>query len=569
MFFRKFKENLPLLTCVLVGLGLSLWPYFSYLFRGVGLLWIADYDELKLYLPIIANSYFDHPWKLGDPVIEEFKSFLFYPWIQFIPLVGVLKALQLHPIWAGFFWRVWAGITIPTLWYFIFKHIFKRPIIIFAATILIISDCGLLYTRPLLNHLMAFFQVITEHGDTLFTAKPNIHSEWRIITPGVSLVFLLAFILTMYRAILDSKSKNVLLAGFTFSLLFYSYFFFWTGVGFALVLALFLDRERWKLYFKVGVVGTVLGCPNIIMASLFKNSYSKDWLMRTDHFLPIDHFSELLIPKAPLIAMVILLFAFWKKRVELRFFLILGISGIIMTNHQIFSGLQIQNFHYSYLRGPVITLLIYILGFGYLEKRFDLINGKIKILMGLLLVAFVSSAFYLREQEISRSHDSTQITKDHLHLNDLKLSLNDLKQNAVVAGDPNLVYLATIYFNLRPLENYLVDFSPSVTNSEWHRRVALNSILSGDSLDQFSKMQHDYSFKYLSWGPWVRSLAGREEFFKERISAYDEVSQAKMDSIKQFRVHYLIVENNKLIDEKLFQKKYSNQFLTVWEFKNN
>ena len=51
----------------------------------------------------------------------------------------------------------------------------------------------------------------------------------------------------------------------------------------------------------------------------------------------------------------------WRFRRELILPWSMAAAGLVLMNHQIMTGLQLENFHWSYVAGPCLSLLIGLL----------------------------------------------------------------------------------------------------------------------------------------------------------------------------------------------------------------
>ena len=57
----------------------------------------------------------------------------------------------------------------------------------------------------------------------------------------------------------------------------------------------------------------------------------------------------------------------WRYHRELILPWSLAASGLFLMNHQVITGLQIENFHWSYVAGPCLSLLIGLLVAGWIS----------------------------------------------------------------------------------------------------------------------------------------------------------------------------------------------------------
>src|SRR5262249_13517915 len=89
-----------------------------------------------------------------------------------------------------------------------------------------------------------------------------------------------------------------------------------------------------------------------------RRSTPPDWLLRTDKFVPIGRFSELLIPKVSVLLAAVALVWAWRRRRDLLALVLMAVAGLALANHQMVTGLQIENFHWCYVWGPCLSLLL-------------------------------------------------------------------------------------------------------------------------------------------------------------------------------------------------------------------
>ena len=144
---------------------------------------------------------------------------------------------------------------------------------------------------------------------------------------------------------------RLLASGVGFGLLFHVYFYFWTSACLGLALAWLLDAGHRRVYFHTGWIGGLIGLPAIVAGAMLKKG-SPEWLHRTDNFLPIARLSELEFPKLALVAVPLTFAWVMLRRRDLLHLWALTLAGLLLLNHQVVTGLQIQNFHWTYVWGP-------------------------------------------------------------------------------------------------------------------------------------------------------------------------------------------------------------------------
>jgi hypothetical protein len=121
----------------------------------------------------------------------------------------------------------------------------------------------------------------------------------------------------------------------------------------------------------------------------------------------IDHFDELLVPRVALLLAAGSFVWLWRTRRDLLPLWCHAAAGLALLNHQIVSGLQIENFHWGYVYGPclaIITALLAVDGLTALSRRRQWAASRAASVMLVALCAMhLGSAFWLRAIEASRA----------------------------------------------------------------------------------------------------------------------------------------------------------------------
>jgi hypothetical protein len=500
--------------------------------------WIADNDEI-FYLAVASQAYFNHPERLTDPVRVGDGPSLYKP-LPLLPGIWVAKTLQLGPLGIGLVWRITAGATIGLAWYILVRRWVAGPWAAAAFAMILLSDGGLISGHPLFRQATHSAMIMSGRGDSLLSGSPILHPEWRICTPALTMAYLIVTIWAVSEARNVSSRGRIALAGLTYGLLFYVYFYYWTSVGLALVIAMVLDFRHWRAYFKIGLIGVIVGLPSLVTDLLMKNSTTADWLPRTDKFLQIGRFDELLIPKFIVLILAVALIWTIIRRRDLTFVWTTAASGLLLANHQVVTRLQIENFHWCYVWGPATSLFLILATAGELSKSKFAQSLGTRISIGIVAMFIVFSGLWLRGTEASRSRVPTE---NALALADYRYQRRSsqsrpLLPNAVVAGDERFVDLATILDNLRPLSSYCVTLSPTITNLEWDERIAINCILRDISRDVFAREQRT-NLNITHWGPWTRDHTLFEARIESRIAAYDRARADLGGALRKYRVRYV------------------------------
>lgn len=518
---------------------MALLPHVVWWLRVGEPVYFADHDDL-LYLSVTGQAYFNHPLTLGDPT-QVSGGATTYPGLQFVPGIVLARILRLGPSAIDVFWRAWAGVSIGLGSYVVIRQFVRGPALAAALAIFFMADVGVFSANPLWKQGVVAFQAATGRAPGLFDTFPQLLVQWRIITPALSFGYLLLHIWLLARARERPTWPRLFASGIGFGLLFHSYFYYWTSAGLALVLALALDAGHRRVYFHTGWIGGLIGLPAIVSGYLVKRAYSPDWLHRTDNFLPIARFSEILVPKAGLILLAIGLAAAWLRRRDLLYLACLAGSGLALTNHQVATGLQIQNFHWVYVWAPCVSLLVILL-LAHVLMRSPWPRPVVWAAIAVWGV-HVSAGLWLRAQEATRSAQSLELMNVYTRYRAqrLRADVPSLPANLTVAGDPDFVEFAVGLENLRPLDHYCVAFSPGVRDAEYGERMALNAVLRG--VDRSAFLAGQAKELTTGWGPWSRDPRLRAARLDFLSAAYDACAADPTALIDRFGVRIVARAN--------------------------
>ena len=182
--------------------------------------------------------------------------------------------------------------------------------------------------------------------------------QWRILNPVLCWPWWLGFFALTARAVALPTRGRALAAGLMCGVLFYVYFYLWTAAVVGLLLAAALDRARFKVFLGILAVGVVVGLPAILMSAHFQAEFGRDWMLRTDKFLPVDRFGELLIPRVTVVLMAGLWVWVWVRAREWVWLAAIATGALLLLNQTVITGLQIENSHWNYALGPAISTLV-------------------------------------------------------------------------------------------------------------------------------------------------------------------------------------------------------------------
>ncbi len=489
--------------------------------------WVADHDELGLYLPAAAQAYVHHPFRLADPVVSGGPTG--YSWLQLGPGIVVARALGLGPARVGFVWRILAGVSLGLAWFLLLRQYIRGPIVAAGVTLLLLGDVGLLYGKLLLRHVPIAAQLAWGNPGELFSSFPQLHLGWRLISPGLSLPFLLAHLALLARVRESPTRRRVVASGVALGLLVHVYFYYWTAAGLAHLLLLALDRGRWRAYLRVAGIGVLVALPAVAAQLSMAATTSSDWMSRSDKFVAISHFEELIVPRVALFLAGGSFLWLWRTRRDLLPLWCHAAAGLALLNHQLVTGLQVENFHWGYVYGPclsVVTALLAADGLTALARRPRRVAPRVaSALLIALSVVHLGSAFWLRAVEASRTAQSVAILEQFTRYRRQRaLRATPPAERGGVAGDRWFVDLAAVLDDQQPLAHYSAKLSPSVDDAALDRRVALNAVLLGQTQASFEALQRAEG-AIDNWGPMARDPTLRAARLRHRLRAFVEAAR--------------------------------------------
>lgn len=437
-----------LLACLAVGLAMAVLPHGVAWWTTGSWVWLMNNDELAAYLPLAAQAYHHHPWRLGDAFLEAGGDTNF-PSIQLVPSIVLAHALGLPVGMIPLVWRILAGLLVPAGAYLLARQV-GPPRVAMALVLVLMADHGVIAGRVLDRHFLQFVQALMSGGDTGSYDGSALH-QWRI-TPAMPLPPLLAFVGCLLAGRREGGWRWALLAGGALGLLFYSYFFFWTAAAAATGLLFLFDGAGRRLYFKAGAIGLMLGLPALWHGTMVKRRLGEEWFQRMETFVPIGRFSELILPP---VAMVLLLgtvgVTWWRWR-ELRPLAGAALAAFLLVNNQVVTGLQFENFHWVYASGPLGILCFLALVWKEAE-RLGWTSRAAATAMGIVLAAHVGVGFVHRAWDATRLPRVREVNRSWHRYTEQRFAVGApaLDRRWRVAGDTDFGCLARIREDVRDL----------------------------------------------------------------------------------------------------------------------
>jgi hypothetical protein len=521
-----------LLMVLFVSLGLATLPYWS---TGESE-WIADGDVLYLYLPMGANAYRGSLWPLTDPTTGGPS---YYQPLPVVPGLVVARLLQLGPGHISLCWHLTGGLMVAAAWYLLLR-LCIRPVVAAPVACLLLADPGVMQAS--LGYRMIKLLLWEDPLADNIWAPPTALSlpQWRILNPVLSWPWWLLFLALLQRAVLQPSTRRILVAGIACGLLFHIYFYLWTAAIVGLVMAALLDRRYWRVYLGVLAIGGLIGLPVLMASAQFRAQFGSDWLHRTDKFLPIRRFDELLIPRVSWLVLVLGAAWLWPRFPHWRWLVMLAAAPLLLLNQSVVTGLQIENFHWNYALGPPLSLLLVItiaeVGKSYLPNTAAW-QRRFLVLLWAWAATTVTIGSWLYIRAIEKAPLQQRISAALADFRSLPTDMC-LPNTGTVAGDTQLQCLVVIYRGLRPLSGYTAILSP-ISNEELDLRIALNAYLLGQDEDTFLRRQTQ-EFLTARWGPQARSVEARKQRLADRQRAWREVVARPQVYMERFQVRVLV-----------------------------
>jgi hypothetical protein len=563
-----------LLVCVLVGLSFALLPHFVWWGRLGAPKYFADNDDL-LYLAIAGRAFHGHPLTLSDPSTVSGAATI-YDWLQFVPGILVTRLARSDALEVNAAWRFLAGLTLPLAWVLLLSRFHRQAWIWAMLTVWILADSGFFSARPLLKQLgvtaywlsgqsgMVLDAVTGERSADIFRTAPAIHRQWRIITPALSHAWLIMALFLWVRARDRSSWQRILLSGLGFGALFYVYFYNWTALGLALVLATVSDRGQRGVALATGALGLLVGLPRVWERYQIKISTSPDWLIRSDLFRPVSRTYDLMFPKLAIALLVLSAFWVWMRRKDLVPIWLLALASFLLLNHQLVSGLQIQNSHWMNVLGSSVSLLVVL----FVGERLARVRQRAAIwCLGACCLAYVSLGLVLRWVEAAHSGDTEALAAQYEHYQAQQTAAGPLRLEPLqcLAGDEAFVNFATVAENQRPLIHYAVRLSPSVDDSQLLERIALNEYLLGADRADFDRTSRQF-LHTMPWGPWAKDTEARGVRLERYLAAFDRVRADPDTALDRYGVRYVALSRESPAPAtKRWKLMQRGPYWNIWE----
>jgi hypothetical protein len=519
-----------MLVCVAAGLALAFTPVLIWRLKtGV---WVClQQPETFYYLQIAAQAYYNHLGHISDPVISE--GVTFYPWLQFVPIVFIVRTLGLSIFSVALIWSLLAGVGIGAGLYLVFWRFLRRPWIAAGLTIFCMSEFGFCGPLVILHQLRLLVSALVVHpvGNLLSI----FFVLWRAPDPALDLPFLFVQILAVSIAREHPRRLYLWLSGLAFGLLFYVFFYLWTMVAAALLIALLLDSSGRKVYRWTLLIGFAIGLPQLVLSLHARAMVSAEAVARFGMFVPASRTFDIDLPILSVAFVIVAGLWIWKTgRFELIYLLSLLLAGILLSCSRLITGILFHEDHYSWLWWPIRLILALIVIATVAGPRIPL-RPKWGLVFAAFAILYLTSAIYLNAIDVTRTRFGNRELQNFRGYRTQRLApgVAPLVPRSVVAGSQPFCELAVVAENQRMLGGWTVPISVAVDDSNWEARVALNAFLMGVGRADFVRVTSDDLRDYWFLASIQPQL--REGFIRQ----FDEVTRNPDKFIRALEVSYV------------------------------
>lgn len=415
---------LSFLLTVLIFAPLIVFPWvLGKEYQGININWFGT--DAHFYLTRGKEVLDGHG--LGCPVLKECKNeqdpyYAYGDYILLAPikLLGLADKVNIVTVYNTYCFFVVFIIII--LIYFFVRQLSGRKLVSIAAALFAIGGYSIVYRKA------------------LFYEDFNIYA--RVIYPFINSLILLIYLNSLVKSLNSDKLKYKILAGLSFGLLFYIYFYSWSFAlalngCFFLILLFKKDFLAVKKVLLISSIGLALGAYNLI--KLF-SSLDTEAGKQTAYFMLASYGHGPIFSKIGFITLIIFSVYYYKRRDDKNWPFILAIilSGWVALNQQIITGRMVQYAHYYWYLVVPMSIVISIYMAWRLVK-----NEKIRKYLFLLLIAvvFINTAggqykSFFSTLNVKKSEQSYRPVID---------LLNRDKRAGVILASQDLEYLFTIY----------------------------------------------------------------------------------------------------------------------------
>jgi hypothetical protein len=522
----------PMLACLAAGLALSFTPVVVW--RMTTGKWVClQQPETLYYLQIAAQSYYNHLRYISDPVIRE--GAIFYPWLQFVPPVMLVRLFGLSIFSVALIWSFCAGVGIGASLYLLFWRFLRRPWMPAGLTIFCLSDLEFCGHLPVVLQLRRLISALVIHRSGNLTQTPLFFFQWRAPEPALALPFLFLQILAVSNAREHPRRVNLWVSGMAFGLLFYVFFYLWTMVAAGLFVAMLIDRAARRVYLWTFLIGVSVGLPQLALNLRSRAMASAEGAARLGVFVRNPDLSEIRFPFLSLAIVVFVVLWIRKNgRFELLYLVSLVIAGILLGYSGRITGLFYHEYHFQWLWWPIRLVLVLIVIATIAQPRIAR-WPRARLVFPVFAIIYLISGMYLLAIDITRTRFGVHQREDFVRYSAQRMApgVAPLIPRSVVAGSESFAQIAAVAENQRMLSGWTIAASPALDNSGWESRVALNAVLMGDQRADFEQVITEVVYEFWFLEPIQPQL--QAGFMRH----FDEIAQDPADAIRALEVRYI------------------------------
>jgi hypothetical protein len=513
----------PALTCLIVGLALALTPLLVWRVRTGA--WVClHYTDPLYYLTIAARAYYNHPLFLSDPEVPGGPTF--YPWLQFVPALLVIRSFGLSVISLNIVWDIWAGMSLSLGFYLLFWCLLKDR--------WIATGCALFSLANAIELSSRYLKLIVSPSASRMDMSALM--QWRTPDPALDLPFIVVQIVALAVARERRSVVATAVAGLLFGMLFYVYFFAWTLAAVALCLALLLDASARKVYAATLGIGLCFGLPQLVHDSRVARLASPEALTRFWFLAPYPRSEGLWLPYTWIPIVAVLGYWMWReKHSDLIYLWSFAAGGILLGRERLLSGIYLHEYHWDWLWPILATAVLLVagtrVGGKYIRGRRIMI-----VMVSAALLVYVLSAVHLASV-FAQMNWTTGVPRDFLNYRQqrMRTAVTTLAPGSLIAGDEVFCDLMTVVENQRALADPYLASSLALDDAAWEAREALNAVLQGTQAPEFREQARE-----LTQGLWSMQKQ-RDAALVELLGLYDRFSRDPSASADSFGVRYVSI----------------------------
>lgn len=459
-----------LVALATAGAALAVVPHLVRWRRTGDPTYIADGDAL-LYLAW-SRDIVRHGGAAMTDAIRRPSGPMMHPGLLFVPPAWIAYAFGLGMTGLGIVWRVLAGPALALALYAAVRPFTKTARGAAGLAAFLLFDAGLLLGE-IVQREGKILASLARGMDDYLAGVPRLLPHLRVPTPALALPFLLAHFALAHRARRLATLGPALAAGASLGLLFHVYFYFATAAALGTILAWFLDRGGRKTYTLMLAAGAALAAPAVVAGAWIKAITPPDWLIRTEHFAPVERFdlASLIRPRLQILAWIGSALIVFRTRRDLIYLWVCTGAGLVLVNQHVITGFNLEDFHWSHAYGTALSLLMALLVLPWLGR-----TGRRGWVAAMVVAAQVAIGFGLRSVEATDSAESNYYLD---MLGEWRREGLVIEPGTVVAGPYDLLLLLGAVEDVDPLAGRLVEYSSATTDEERDERDTLDLILIG------------------------------------------------------------------------------------------